>query len=328
VLEIVLESFERAGAKASVVDFEVPIAPGKLAHAVIDLTLDDRTARFVVEQRRRAPYLGELDQLTRLDDGIWVLGLPLLVAPAISQGLGERLVELGWSWADENGNCDLRAPGLRLRKRVMSKPPSPKFVTLPRGTGSWAVIKWLIRHASVPSVSSLAFNFVTMPRVYQVIQDLVRRGLVERSGHGLLRVHVEQLLDRFLGEYLGPGGPEMYFYSPDEPLTVAMRLATQEPHLAPAVLVSADVGPDLLVPWRRPTHLVLYTDPTVRFDKSSGLVPAYGPDDANVTQRCPDDRSVFALTERVEVDGQLFMVADPVQQLADLAYLGGTNAWK
>ena len=242
MLSSVLRQLEEAGAQVLLVDTDVAIVPGRSADVVIELTIDDRHARFAIEERQRSPYPGEVERLAAQSRaGTSKALLPLLVAPFVTDGVGRRLAELGWSWADECGNFDVRAPGLRLRQRLSTKAPAPKPSTLPRGTGSWAVIRWLVTHASVPSISHLGgVGVTTMPRVYQVVQDLTRLGLVERKGYGPLRVEREQLVDRFLAEYPGPGGSETYFYTLDDPAEVAKRLASA-PFPEPAV-ISADVG--------------------------------------------------------------------------------------
>lgn len=92
--------------------------------------------------------------------------------------------------------------------------------------------------------------------------------------------------------------------------------------------VSADVGPDLIVAWRRLTTVVLYADDEVTAAEL-GLVEALGPHDANVLLRIPRDRSVFPVphllagARDVEVP-----LADPTQQIWDLQKLGAPIGWK
>src|SRR5213596_915104 len=86
--------------------------------AVWTVQLDTIDARFAVEYRNRAPYPSELPSLQHVRERWSRFGEPLLAAPYISEGVGDALHEYGWSWADEQGNLDLRARGLRLRHRV------------------------------------------------------------------------------------------------------------------------------------------------------------------------------------------------------------------
>ena len=119
----------------------------------------------------------------------------------------------------------------------------------------------------------------------------------------------EALLDRFLSEYRGPGGSERYLYSLDAPNEVAARAAKQSE--AKSLAVSADVGPDLLLAWRRPSVVIIYVRQLLDLDRL-GLVDAQGRHDANVIVRNPDDASVFPTHPLVaELDGVEFPLADP-----------------
>ena len=90
-------------------------------------------------------------------------------------------------------------------------------------------------------------------------------------------------------------------------------------------MVSADVGPDLIEPWRRPSLVILYVrhvpDPS-----SLMLTSAQGRHDANVIVRMPDDQSVFPARAFVaQVRGNEIPLADPLQQIWDLQNLGGAD---
>jgi hypothetical protein len=177
-----------------------------------------------------------------------------------------------------------------------------------------------------PGATALAAQAgISQPRASQVLRHLHDLNLVEKSGHGRWRPHREPLLDRFLAEYPGPGGSEQYCYSLDSPIEVAVRAGQASAPPRRPIVVSADVGPDLIVPWRRPSLVILYakrvTDPA-----SLGLIEAQGRHDANVLVRMPDDQSVFpghALT--AQVHGSDVPLADPLQQIWDLQDLGGAD---
>jgi hypothetical protein len=79
------------------------------------------------------------------------------------------------------------------------------------------------------------------------------------------------------------------------------------------------------MPWRRPTHVVLYTAAHLRLQRTLDATIAHGPGDANIIHRVPDDRSVFALTRDVDVRGAAVPVADPAQLLWELEALGGED---
>ena len=132
----------------------------------------------------------------------------------------------------------------------------------------------------------------------------------------------KNLLDRFLAEYPGPGGSEHHYYTLDSPVDVAVGAGRASTPGRP-IAVSADVGPDLIVPWRRPSLVILYARHAI--DPSDfGLTDAQGRHDANVIIRNPQDRSVFPVPALAgQVQGNEVPLADPLQQIWDLQDLGG-----
>jgi DNA-binding transcriptional ArsR family regulator len=297
--------------------------------AILDVAADGRSARFAVQVKSRAPYPHELEWLEQPRRQLAGRGHPLIAAPFVSEPLGSILTTEGWSWADAQGNFDLRAPGLLLRQRRTSAPLPPKRRSLPRGSGSFAVIRALVglsrEEGEEPGASALAAQAgVSQPRVSQVLHHLYGLELVDRSGHGRWEPHREALLDRFLAEYPGPGGSEQYYYSLDSPVAVAVRAGLVSTPGRP-ILTSADVGPDLIVPWRRPSLVILYAKHAI--DPSDlKLTEASGRHDANVIMRTPHDRSVFTAHALVpQVKGNDVPLADPLQQIWDLQDLGGAD---
>lgn len=297
--------------------------------AILDVTADGHNTRFAVQVKRRAPYPHEVERLERSRRQLAGQGRPLLAAPFVSEPLGSILTRAGWSWADDHGNFDLRAPGLLLRQRRTTTAPAPRRRSLPRGSGSFAVIRALVAFSddadNQPGTTALAAQAgISQPRASQVLHHLQDLSLVEKSGHGGWISHREALLDRFLAEYPGPGGSEQYFYSLDSPTEVAIRAGqASAPHHA--IVASADVGPDLIVPWRRPSLVILYAKRVI--DPSSlGLIDAQGMHDANVIVRMPDDQSVFPGHALIaQVQGSDVPLADPLQQIWDLQDLGGAD---
>ncbi len=249
------------------------------------------------------------------------------MVPFVSEPAGTALTARGWSWADEHGNFDLRAPGLVFRQRRAAKAPRLARKTLPRGSGSFAVIRALIRfsddeedHAGATALAAQAG--ISQPRASQVLGQLLAQNLVDKTAGGRWRPRREELLDRFLAEYPGPGGSVQYLYGLDPPTQVAMRAASA---LRDRVVASADVGPDLITPLRRPTKVILYTKELIE-TRSFGLVQAQGSDDANVIVRMPSDRSVFPVPAfTAEMRGVEIGLADPTQMIWDLDHLGGAD---
>jgi DNA-binding transcriptional ArsR family regulator len=163
---------------------------------------------------------------------------------------------------------------------------------------------------------------VSQPRASQVLRQLRDQELVERVEHGRWRPRREALLDRFLAEYPGLGGSEQFFYALDSPADVAIGAARS---LGDRVAVSADVGPDLLVAWRRPSVVILYAQRLID-PVSLGLVEAQGRHDANVIVRMPADQSVFGVPAlKADVQGVEVGLADPSQMIWDLHDLGGAD---
>lgn len=300
--------------------------------AVLTLRRGDDRSVFAVDARRRAPYPNEIAGLEAKLASLRDVGHPLLVAPFVSDSVGEALTAAGWSWADEAGNFDLRAPGLLLRQRTTSERPRRTSARLPQGGGGTAIVRALIRFGereeAAGGASALArLADVSQPRASQVLGRLADLGLVTKTGRGRWRPDRDALLDRFLAEYPGPGGSQQFLYSLDTPNEVAVALASNAT-TPDAIGVSADVGPDLVTAWRKPSVLIVYARDELDVD-GVDLVSAQGADDANVIVRYPVDSSVFASPRlSTEFRGVDVPLADPSQMLWDLQALGGMDRWE
>jgi hypothetical protein len=326
VLIDVVRSLREAG--VVVRQLKAPRTGDAGADAILAVQMSGVRARFAAEVKSRAPYPGELPAIDRKQSALASHGVPLLVVPFVSESGGDALTQAGWSWGDEHGNFDLRAPGLVLRQRNTASPPAPRRRTLPRGSGSSAIIRALIsRHADDADTGPTALAAharVSQPRASQVLRQLHGLGLADSASHGRWRPRREELLDRFLAEYPGPGGSESYFYGLDPPTEIAARLARKRSRRH-NFAVSADVGPDLIRPWRRPSMLILYTDAAFDTADLKGI-DAAGMNDANVIVRMPADQSVFPVAElEGEYKGARIPLADPVQMIWDLHELRGAD---
>lgn len=325
----VLEALRRSG----VDDVRIIATEQDEVDAVVDVMLDGRSERLAIEYKLRAPYPNEVRHYDGHRARLMQVGRPLFAAPYITESLGVALCERGWSWADELGNFDIRADGLILRQRTATPPPKPRTGRLPRGEGSTAIIRELIEQRGGELgvlLTRLAEDAdVTQPRVSQVLRQLSDLGLAAKAADGRWRVTDRRaLLDRFLDEYQGPRGSERYCYSLDRPLDVARRASARSTAQHP-VVVSADVGPDQIRPWRVPDKLVLYTRASID-PRDLGAVPVDDRSAANVIVRMPQDGSVFP---RVPLSATLddgsagseLLLADPVQMVWDLLDLGGDD---
>lgn len=323
----VVSSLREAG--VSVRQLKVPRTGDAGGDAILAIEVNRVRARFAAEVKSRAPYPGELRGIDRKRATLATHGVPLLVVPFVSESAGAALTGAGWSWGDEHGNFDLRAAGLVLRQRRVSSPPVRTRRTLPRGSGSYAVIRTLIGVHGYDDVSVGATFLaseakVSQPRASQVLRQLHGLGLVDSVGQGRWQPRREDLLDRFLTEYEGPGGSDQYFYSLDQPTEVAVRLA-RTPSGEHELAVSADVGPDLIRPWRRPSTVIVYTNGTLD-PAVLRSVEATANNDANVVVRMPADQSVFPRRKlEGEFKGASIPLADPVQMIWDLLDLGGAD---
>jgi len=252
-------------------------------------------------------------------------GQPLLVAPYISTPLGHRLVKAGWSWADSVGNWDLRAPGLLLQRRIANAPTKTLSTGFPRGSGSLAIIRWLVHLAPGSATATELGNRagVSRPRASQVLATLVVLGLAEQTSRAGWRAVKDKLIDRFIDDYRGPGGVDRYFYSLRSPSETGWKLCAK---LKPGsrVWISGDVAADYLAPHRRPSYLVVYSlDPRVVLPKE--WVEAAGPGDANIRITYPRDESIGTRPMSVESNGIQLRMADPMQVLWDLHRQGGDD---
>jgi hypothetical protein len=225
-----------------------------------------------------------------------------------------------------------------LRQRRTSVPPRPKRAGLPQGSGSLAIIRCLLERArpgaAEPSTSILAARAgVSQPRASQVLRRLRELGLLDASDGHRWRPDRAALLDRFVAEYPGPGGSVHGFHSSRSPMYIAelvSRVNTPEDPL----VVSADVGPDLIapgtgpdliVPWERPSVVVIYARHEIS-PSLLGLVEAGVAAGANVVLRVPADRSVFPVPP-LEADAGTWAIplVDPAQMIWELHDLGGAD---
>lgn len=191
---------------------------------------------------------------------------------------------------------------------------------LPRGSGSWSIIRSLISDGVAEGEAELAERAgVSQPRVSQVLSALSAAELVVRRGRSTWAADRSALLDAFLNSYADTRGFTSWFYSLDSPQETCERIVAAGESLQAATVISGDVAADRLAPWRVPTHTTVYTGDH-RLAPHLELTPAQGPDDANVELIVPADKSVLRI--RPEDDATL---AHPTQVVLDLQRLGGAD---
>lgn len=327
MLNLVIEDLRSTG-----VDARLSPGPNQV-DAILELTIEGRLFRLAIETRSRAPFPGELDQLLAARESLGEWGTPTLVVPYVSDSVGKLLIPFGWSWADEAGNYDLSlGQGTRLRRRRVATPPKPRRrdAKLPQGSGALAIIRFLIlEDAEVPlrTTDLATIAGVTTARASQVMNHLQGLGLVEKTGRAWSPDR-KALLDSFLKSYRGPGGSQTWMYSLDPPADTVVRIVRSVGEELPQgrrLSFSADVGPDLIVPWRRPEIVIVYVDDYLELNVQ-GLVPVEDPTNGNVLIRRPDDQSVFRHRPLTSDLGEVEIpLADESQMIWDLQYLGGDD---
>jgi hypothetical protein len=247
----------------------------------------------------------------------------LLVCRYVSPRAGRALTTAGCSWIDSVGNIDIRARGLRIVQRVSGKPERP-VRRLPAGEESRRAIRWMIANGGSEEwrASAITEAGISSPRVTQLMRALQGLGLAERVGWGRWRLDRDALLQRFVDEYEGPSGEEVHWYTLDPVSEIAIEMASRH---GPSIAVSADVGPDVITPWRVPTDLIVYATEPLELG-ALGLVRADSRGAGNVHVRYPEDQTVFPPVELEQMCGTTVVnLAEPTQMLWDLLDLGGTD---
>lgn len=192
------------------------------------------------------------------------------------------------------------------------------------GAGTAAIARLLVAtDAPLTGVAIAAAVGVSQPRASQVLKQLAERQAVRATEDGYIG-RPTQLLDLY-GQRARPSllQPETYWYSTRPMAEQAHRIVDNSGNRAP-IAFSADLAPDLLVPWRHPTLTVLYTAAPLRLD-IAGLVPAEGRADASVILRRTTDHSLLSPAPGWPKTVEGIPLADPVQQWSDLLDLGGDD---
>lgn len=323
----VVKALESTGARIRVVRTG---RRGESGDALLTVEIDGRVIEFAVEERRSIPYLPDVAKLPEPSGKRTRRPRPLLVAPFISATVGDTLINAGWSWADAAGDFDLKAPGLRLRQRAAMQRPPQQHRELPSGAGSTAILRWMLSKAPlgerVDPRMLIEVGGVSQPRVSQLMRALAGLGLLTREGRVYTLEALEPLLGAFLRDYRGPGGSERLAYTLDPPSQFAVKSAEilRRALAQDAFAFSADVGPDMLSSWRRPTHTILYLRQSISLE-DLGLVEARGRQDANVLMRMPTDESLFSTVIHQDAGTMTIPLVDVPQMMWDLLDLGGDD---
>lgn len=202
---------------------------------------------------------------------------------------------------------------------------SRRAAVRPWGAGTAAIVRLLIAaDAPLTGVAIARMVGVSQPRASQVLKQIAQQHAVRATEHGyvgrrarlldLYRLRARPLLVE----------PESCWYSTRSPDEQARRIMELAEARRLAVAFSADLAPDLLVPWRHPTITIVYTTESLALE-GAGLVPAEGRADASVLVRWTRDDTLLASARPWpdRVDG--LPLTDPVQQWWDLLDLDGED---
>lgn len=210
---------------------------------------------------------------------------------------------------------------------VMAVRTAPTTSAAPRGwgAGTSAIVRQLVAAREPVSGSAVArLVGVTQPRASQVLATLLTLGAVDAREDGYVGRRA-RLLDLY-AERSRPqlAAPEDAWYSTralEEQARTVVRIAKAA---RTRVAFSADLGPDLLVPWRHPTLAVAYASSRLDFE-AAHFVPAEGRADATLLVRWTGDATLLDPAGDWPNDADGLPLADPVQQWRDLLDLGGAD---
>lgn len=198
-------------------------------------------------------------------------------------------------------------------------------VTRRWGAGTAAIARLLIAaDRPLTGVAIAHVVGVSQPRASQVLKQFSGCDAVRATEDGYV-ADAEVLLELYQRRSRPTlVEPESYWYSTRPMLEQAKKLVRRARRENASIAFSADLGPDLLVPWRHPTLTVVYTNVAPK-SVATDLVPAEGRADASIIARWTTDATLVTPTPPwpSAVDG--VPLADPVQQWRDLLDLGGND---
>jgi hypothetical protein len=193
------------------------------------------------------------------------------------------------------------------------------------GAGTAAVARLLVAVGDPLTGVAIADAVgVTQPRVSQILRQLGERRAIDSTPEGYVARRA-----RLLDLYVQRAQPllvesEGYWYSTRPMIAQAMRVVDIAAGAGMTVAFSADLGPDLLVPWRHPTVAIVYADHRMQLD-DDGFVHAEGRVDASLIVRWTKDATLLSPFGSWPVEHDGIPLTDPVQQWSDLLDLGGND---
>jgi hypothetical protein len=207
----------------------------------------------------------------------------------------------------------------------MAPPMSSSLPVRRWGPGTAAIARTLIAaKAPMTQVALARAVGVSQPRASQVLKHLNEAHAVSVSPRGY-RGRPSRLLELYRDRARPHlAAPETFWFSRRPLIDQAHRITDIARAEEAAVAFSAELGPDLLAPWRHPTLTIVYADRDLALE-SAGLVPAEGRADATILWRRASDATLLTVPEPWPPMVDDVPLADPVQQWWDLHDLGGED---
>jgi len=193
------------------------------------------------------------------------------------------------------------------------------------GPGTAAIARALIAaKAPMTQVALARAVGVSQPRASQVLKHFLDAQAVSASPGGY-RGRPARLLELYRDRARPHlAAPETFWFSTRPLVDQAHRITDVAREAEVAVAFSADLGPDLLAPWRHPTLTIVYADRDLPLD-SAGLVPAESRVDASILWRHTSDATLLTVPETWPQTVEDVPLTDPVQQWWDLHDLGSED---
>jgi hypothetical protein len=271
----------------------------------------------------------------------------LLITPSATEETARHAAELGISLIALNRGTRegvhghlIIAPGdvMPLGHALVPPAPEGRRTGVP-ARGELQIVKTLLLPGGRTQKEIAGWASVSQPRVSQVLKRLAQRGLVRSSvedppaGTGSESpvprrtwtvVDWDRLLRHWMAGYPGPGGVTTYWYGLGPP---ARQVAAALSVLGGAgtdhrLLVSGDVAADLIAPWARPAHAILYTEAGADLS-AAGLTPAPAAE-STLALTVPEETGLWRFADhwwqvvrRDPAPGGL-PLADPLQVLHDV----------
>ncbi|KAB1155124.1 hypothetical protein F6X68_12625 [Micromonospora sp. AMSO12t] len=252
----------------------------------------------------------------------------LIVVPAASPAVRQAVDEADWSWLVDTGQQVTGTVRVNGVKVVLRSPPQAATRPAKRGPVPWGTLTLVRRMLQRPYASQrelAALAGVSQPRVSQALNVLADQELVRRTPNGWVVRDIDEAIRWWLESYPGPGGISTRWYgmasAVEQARTVVALVGATDPT---AVVVSGDVGADVIAPWRAPIRAVLYGRTGANLE-DAGLVPAGG-DEATLEFNVPRDPGLWQPSGSATPVTNSLPLADPLQILWDVRRSPGPDS--